>query len=119
MQRVQQHNDDPDRVVETFSEKDRDYQTIQRLGAIVILENINGGTSSLFLQSFFVYRWDGYNITRTLPPIACGGKFLRKRHRTTPFDPWDRHTFPQLTRNLFPVLSAVSALVMNATFFPQ
>lgn len=39
-------------------------------------------------------------MTRTWLPIADAGRFLRNLARTMPLLPWDRHTFPQITRNL-------------------
>ena len=45
------------------------------------------------------YILEGYIITRTLFPIACGGRFRANFARTEPALPWVLVTFPQMTRN--------------------
>ena len=45
------------------------------------------------------YILDGYIISRTLLPIACGGRFFANFALTEPALPWVRVTFPQMTRN--------------------
>ena len=43
-------------------------------------------------------------ITRTGPPIACGGRFRRNFAHTVPELPCGRVTRPQITRNFEPFL---------------
>ena len=44
-------------------------------------------------------------MTRQLPAIEVGGRFLRNMQRTTPLLPCARHTLPQIARNLVPLIS--------------
>jgi len=90
---------------------------VYRVFLDIKLCKVNNDNKTVLVNS---YTRDGYNITLTLPPMDCGGKFLRNRHRTTPFAPCARQTLTHYCNKRLVVLLQVYPLiaVVKTPFHP-